>query len=235
VTRALVIAIALAGCTTTGGGDDQICAETTDLAIALRDPSTGQCQGFDGGCRGIPYPDWAPCNGACDALDEATCEATAHCRAIYTGTAPNLTYYGCWGTAPSSSLGGVSCANLDPYQCSEDDQCAAVFAATPATPPLSWQSCIPEPAALEPGTCNAGVTCRALPPACPSGTQPGEDGICYTGYCIPTTACGGPIVPGGCAGAVCQVVGPACPSGTVAGTSGGCWTGYCIPISACPA
>jgi hypothetical protein len=234
--RAALVAIAVAGCTSPGGGDDVICAEPA-VAISLRDPASGLCESFDpSSCRGIPFPDWASCGGSCEALDEATCMATAGCRAVYTGTTSpaNLTYYGCWGTAPSSTLAGVNCWNLDPYQCSEDAECAAVFQAG-TTPPLTWETCMPEPRALQPGTCNAGVTCRALPPACPAGSQPGEDGICYTGYCIPTTACGGPIDPGTCAGAVCTLVGPACPSGTVPGTANGCWTGYCIPVSACPA
>ena len=232
--RAALIALVLAGCTSTGG-DDQICAATPGVAISLRDPSTGQCEAFDtGGCRGIPVPDWAECGGACDALDEPTCLATAHCRAVYTGTAPDLTYDGCWGTAPQASLAGVACANLDPQQCSEDDECAAVFAATPSSPPLAWETCAAEPSALGPGTCDAGVTCRAQPPACPSGTRPGEDGICYTGYCIPMADCGAASVPGACSGALCNLAPPACPSGTEPGVTDHCWSGYCIPISACP-
>jgi len=233
---AAVVVIALAGCVS-GGGDDQICPATAGVAFQLRDPATGVCESFDSGaCRGIPYPDWADCTGACDALDEATCIATPRCRAVYTGTISpsNLAYYGCWGTAPSSSLAGVSCWNLDPFQCSEDAECAAVFQPG-AGPPLTWETCMPELRSFQPGTCDAGVTCRALPPACPAGTQPGEDGICYTGFCIPTAACGGPLDPGTCNPGVCTQVAPDCPTGTVPGTSGGCWTGYCIPVSVCPA
>ena len=83
------------------------------------------------------------------------------------------------------------------------------------------------------GVCNGPVTCRAAPPACPQGTEPGTDGICYTGYCIPTVDCNAPGDPGTCAGAVCEIVSPACPTGTVPGVRNGCYTGYCIPNSAC--
>jgi hypothetical protein len=152
--RAALVAIAVAGCTTTGGGDDQqICADP-EVAISLRDPSTGVCEAFDTStCRGIPFPDWASCGGTCDSLGESDCLATAHCRAVYTGhvcppggctDAPDLTFFGCWGTAPSSSLGGQNCWNLDPDQCAEDDECAAVFQATPSAPPLAWETCMPE-------------------------------------------------------------------------------------------
>jgi hypothetical protein len=63
---------------------------------------------------------------------------------------------------------------------------------------------------------------------------PGTNGICYTGFCIPTGDCSGPRDPGTCDGAVCAIVGPACPAGTVPGVANGCYTGYCIPNSACP-
>jgi hypothetical protein len=39
-----------------------------------------------------------------------------------------------------------------------------------------------------PGACS-GATCTSPPPACPSNTVPGVIGGCWSGYCIPTTAC----------------------------------------------
>jgi hypothetical protein len=233
--RAALILFVVPACvfSSNGMGDD-ICPLAGDVAVALRDPATGACQSFSGGgCMGVPYPDWAPCHGACDALAEDACQATAGCRAVYTGAIGGpLAYLGCWGTAPGMSIEGGDCTTLDPFTCSEHDDCAAVFAQAKA-PPMQWEGCIAEPRRLDPGACDGLITCRAQPPACPSGTVPGVASGCYSGYCIPKTACGGPLDPGTCAGAVCAISSPACPSGTTPGVANGCYTGYCIPDSAC--
>ncbi|MEZ4368797.1 MAG: hypothetical protein R2939_21340 [Kofleriaceae bacterium] len=42
------------------------------------------------------------------------------------------------------------------------------------------------------GACDGVVTCELVPPACPSGTTPGVRDGCYTGYCVPTSACDAP-------------------------------------------
>lgn len=224
--------VATAGCFASPGGGDDICPLAGDVAFALRDPSTGQCESFGGGCRGIPYPDWASCNGSCEQLGEAACLRTADCRAIYAGSAQLHSFIACWGTAPSSHQAGGDCTKLDPYQCSEHDDCSALFAED-KTPPMTWVSCLAERALLDPGTCDGQVLCRAQPPACPGGTVPGIANGCYSGYCIPSPACGGPLDPGTCDGAVCAVVGPACPAGTQPGVLNGCYSGYCIPDAAC--
>lgn len=144
--RAALLLLVAPACIFSGGGmADDVCPLAADISTApLRDPSTGTCESFGGGCRGIPYPDWAVCGGSCDALGEAACKDTPACRAIYTGTiGGSLSYLGCWGTAPQSTLAGVVCANLDPFQCSQDQDCAAVFA-QPIARPMAWVGCIAE-------------------------------------------------------------------------------------------
>jgi len=131
-----------------GGGDDQpdawICNEPATQS--LRDPQSGQCETWGGGCVGelgpttdIPFPDWAACYGPCDGLDQQTCEATAACRAIFVDTCPvcdalvpiqTTSYAGCWGTAPSGPVEGGDCYGLDAQECSRHDDCVAVHTGT---------------------------------------------------------------------------------------------------------
>ncbi len=97
---------------------------------------------------------------------------------------------------------------------------------------MCYGTCVPTGGG-DPGSCFGDIMCRALPPACPSGTTPGQTMGCWTGYCIPSSACG-PNDPGSCYGDVICLTGePACPSGTRAGIANGCWTGYCIPDGQC--
>jgi hypothetical protein len=41
----------------------------------------------------------------------------------------------------------------------------------------------------DPGACTGDVLCDSLPPACPMGTVPGIRNGCWTGFCIPESAC----------------------------------------------
>jgi len=92
--------------------------------------------------------------------------------------------------------------------------------------------CVPD--TMDPGSCTGPVACDALPPSCPSGTTAGIRNGCWTGYCIPNSACG-PGGPGECYGdVICTMASPACPTGTTPGVQNGCYTGYCIPTSQCP-
>jgi hypothetical protein len=92
--------------------------------------------------------------------------------------------------------------------------------------------CVPD--GMNPGSCTGPVACDALPPSCPSGTTAGILNGCWTGYCIPNSACG-PGDPGDCYGSVtCTSASPVCPTGTTPGVTSGCWTGYCIPTNQCP-
>lgn len=245
------IAIAATGCDMywgghNGGEDDVACPAAP--AVSLRDPQNGACESLGDGCRGIPFPDWATCSSACDALDEATCRDSSGCRTIYTGVvcpptadckqATTVTFLACWATAPSGPAEGGDCWNDDVQECSRHDDCATVYTsqevAGPLAQSLSFASCMPELRPLDPGTCDGQVLCRAAPPACPTGTVPGILNGCYSGYCIPDADCG-PKDPGTCdAGGVrCNLAPPACPTGTEPGVKDGCWSGYCIPDAAC--
>lgn len=128
--------------------------------------------------------------------------------------------------------------------CVSDDSCLAALCAPGTTcvercgyDDNGMLVCDPEcvPDHQDPGSCTGQVACDALPPACPSGTTAGRSNGCWTGYCIPNSACY-PGDPGECSGEVTCITGePACPAGTTAGLRDGCWTGYCIPSSSCPA
>src|SRR5438874_8619804 len=91
--RAAAVLLVLSGCTLYfgddggGGGDDQCLGPP---AQELRDPMTGQCQAFGGGCGpgGVLEPNWATCGGVCEGLDQTSCGLTAGCREIYVDTCP---------------------------------------------------------------------------------------------------------------------------------------------------
>lgn len=202
------------------GGDDDTCPPGGVLisATSLRDPSTGTCQSFpDGvpcGCNQIcaapqAKPDWATCSGACDNLDETTCQATAGCRAAYTestatpgsGTQTAFQFRGCWGTAPSGPVEGGDCTTLDAQRCSLHDDCAAVYidrlnSANQVTS-TSFGQCIPEPPPTSCGqtTCAPDehcqepcAACEGLPTCVPNATcesLPTEAACKLRGDCLP--------------------------------------------------
>jgi hypothetical protein len=129
---------ALSGCTLyfgdDGASDDDACLVRKEPVQELRDPVTGACSGVGGGCGpgGYIEADWAACYGACEGLDQPSCEASAGCRAIFVDTCPTcdalfLSYAACWGTAPSGPVQG-DCNGLDAQACSEHDDCSAVHA-----------------------------------------------------------------------------------------------------------
>ncbi len=96
-----------------------------------RDPQTGECRAVDlPFCTEGPdgWPDWGPCNGACDAFatDEPACLLADGCRAIQAG-APGApaAYAACWQVPPSGPVRGTPCEGLDAYECSRHDDCAA--------------------------------------------------------------------------------------------------------------
>jgi hypothetical protein len=183
----------VAGCNLYFGGDDQPpppCNYGDDIyEPLLRNPQTGECESFgwgggtcsdqcpcpgtaNGGAvkSGVAMPDWASCGGACDALDEKTCLATAGCHAEYTGfeCPPNadctmapatITFWTCSAVAPSGPQEGGDCWSLDAQTCSEHDDCATTY----QPPAMGWtehtfNQCIPEPGQVD--AC-AGVDCGA--------------------------------------------------------------------------
>ncbi len=119
----------------------------------LRNPETGACDysyggggGGGGGCvrplnEGDPaglqeapafYPDWATCESFCTGLDEDSCRASDGCRAIYVDVCSGsgldcliVEYAECWASAPSGPIRGGGCSGLDPFACSQHDDCTA--------------------------------------------------------------------------------------------------------------
>ena len=247
--RIAILVVLLAGCSLYPelDGDhhtppDAPCVAEFPPAIQLRDPQTGVCQSIGvGGCPDpcLPcaggagaLPDWAPCDGRCEALDEATCIGTSECRAIYRDdhTGPFPQFFSCWGTARSFTSVGTCTTILDAETCSQHDNCSAIYTAG-ANGPDAFAKCIAEPH-HDPGLCTT-ATCTMTPPKCPTGLKAGVLNGCYTGYCIPNNMCGVRDA-GTCEVALCASASPACPMGTIPGVTNGCYSGFCIPIAACP-
>jgi len=176
------------------------------------EPTTQGCTEVDCGPGSHCEDQCYPCDGKtgpCPAVCTPVCVPDEpSCAAVDCG--PGYTCIEtCTGMDPTPSGGGA----VPPGQC--------------------YAQCVPSGGG-NPGSCTGQVLCDALPPACPANTTAGRENGCWTGYCIPNSACG-PNDPGSCDGVtVCAVPPPACPSGTVAGVLNGCWSGYCIPQSACP-
>jgi len=278
-----LVAVALpvllaSGCSFYTSDDDCQYGGGAPLFIALRNPVTGQCDGGGGGgdpCNPDKVPpesdDWAQCYGACDNLDEQSCLAAPGCRAAYVSSCiegfgcseESVTFYGCWGTAPSGPVEGGGCEGLDAYECSRHDDCSAQhYAGTTCgggtqggggadcapTPDPSlignFEKCIPEPVqqtgCFEDYECPSGQRCNAaevcLPPPYGCGVAGGESDTAVP--CDPR--CYGWCVPintdaGNCyEEALCDIVQPNCPDGTLPGIKNGCYTGYCIPVAECP-
>lgn len=186
--RAAAVLLLLSGCTLYFGDDGSTPDDDACLgppAQELRDPNSGQCQAFGGGCgpSGALIPDWAVCGSACEGLDQTSCGLTAGCREIFsdecpTCDAPYTVYAACWGTAPSSS-GTGDCYGLDAQGCSERDDCSAVHLGLETaggdggfTNSIgSFEYCEPE---LSPGpftcgdqTCALGQYCETTYPGVP--------------------------------------------------------------------
>ena len=222
---ALTLLLATSGCILVNGDDDcdyggvradgEAGAAVYDPGI--RNPATGECEYWGGGggggscdacgnCPDVPVeddreptPTWGTCESSCEGLDQATCEATSACRAIFVDQG-GLGFAACWPTDTTGPLQGGGCEGLDAFACSLHDDCSAVHdglevAPGDGDPGLqqaigSFASCIPEGGSTGPGSCEGTVTCDRVEPACPEGTTPGIAGGCYTGYCIPLEDCG---------------------------------------------
>lgn len=198
--------------------------------------------------------------GACAGLDAYACSRHTNCSAWYgvsgfdhCSDAPPLTackwavcepdHHCVQDCTPCDPSGGVSCdtscqATCEPAQSCDELACSLGSVCRescvrwgPQYPPQCFASC----QALEagsPGLCDGPILCAASPPACPAGTIAGRADGCYTGFCIPATACGGER-PGTCQPVRAPYTPPACPADTVAGTLDGIPTGACIPLAAC--
>ena len=87
---------------------------------------------------------------------------------------------------------GTEC--LPPPYCTDDsDYC----------PEVCYGHCVPSEPPPLPGNCYTLNVCEEEPPACPEGTLPGIANGCWTGYCIPLSACESPAC-GALGEATCQ-------------------------------
>jgi hypothetical protein len=222
-------------------------------SIRLRNPDNGQCvdTGYtycDSECGPCPEPglgqgaaaNWGKCESECTGLAEGVCLGTDGCFAAYVedpAADGPPEFEGCWQVSPYGYSSG-SCEGMSASACAERDDCSLYYVDIVQDGTyLSFNRCETESGGVthDPGSCTGQVACDANPPACPSGTTPGIRNSCWSGYCIPNTACG-PNDPGQCYGPLtCLSVGPACPTGTTPGIANGCYTGYCIPTGNCGA
>lgn len=172
------------------------------------------------GCDGVNCGPGSHCEDQCYACDGKTGPCDAWCSPVCVPDEPSCNTIDC---GPGYTC-IETCTGMDPTAGSGGG----------AVPPgQCYGQCVPDGTG-DPGSCYGDVLCDSLPPACPANTTAGRANGCWTGYCIPNTACG-PNDPGSCDGQVaCATPPPACPSGTVAGRLNGCWSGFCIPQSSCP-
>ncbi len=208
----VLFAASLGACSLYDGGDDQpppMCGFTGEGAPAFesRDPSTGACQFIGGGggqCTpdcpcpataedtGHIAPNWPMCGGPCSGLDEHACLASDSCHAAYTDNAAAdqiAQFGGCWDIAPIPVVTGGQCMGLDAWTCAEHSDCASFLEVGGPNPGFSYCGAAPT-TTLDPGICDqSGVACNVAPPACPANTVPGVRDNCWSGYCIPTSAC----------------------------------------------
>jgi hypothetical protein len=221
----VVIAVNSAACTIYWGDDDcDYEAYPTDVAGTV-DPYTNQCVFYGGGGGSCgddgwggaaePAPNGAVCPGACDALAERDCAATAGCRTTYTsewcdpstdGPCPDQAFNHCWGVHPYGVVAG-ECWGLDAYSCASRDDCSAVYsfgyyaadaeAGAPA-PTMTFQRCQPEwepPGGCDAITCEPGTHCVE---ECYPCDDADGDGVCppyCDAYCVPDATCDGVTCP----------------------------------------
>ncbi|MDB4960408.1 MAG: hypothetical protein JWP01_407 [Myxococcales bacterium] len=209
----------------------QECSRHDDCSL-LYDANNSNFQGYDF-TRCAPEPTAEGCN-LVDCGPGSHCEDQCYACDGQDGPCPAVCTPVC---VPDSN----ACAATD---CAPGYDCVEVCDAMDPTNPMSggglvpghcYGQCVPSGGGGgNPGSCTGEIACDALPPACPANTTAGRENGCWTGYCIPNTACG-PNDPGSCTGtAICATPPPACPAGTVAGLGNGCWTGFCIPADSCP-
>lgn len=210
-----MIAASLSGCLYFFDGDDNDKACPLDQPAGAtapqRNPDDLTCQTFGypcdpecGPCPGVaatalaPLPSWGICGSTCEALAEDACARREDCRVVkdvacaISGTC-ETDFLGCFPTDTYVEP-GVDCgAARDGYTCSTSPACTAFHVSEPCLGdpqgecPRAFALCMPE--GQSPGRCHDPVACRALPPACPSGTTPGIANSCYTGACIPVELC----------------------------------------------
>lgn len=243
------------------GLDQSTCEATAGCYAAFNEQEGLDGYGFEGCWQVAPS---GPVKGSCEGLDAQQCSRHDNCAIVYTSADDfNKRFAYCMnepdyqGCAATDCAPGYHCEEqcypregdpTVPSYCQaacvpDGNKCAAVDCGPGTTCVETCEydggdtfvcdaECVP--VGMDPGSCTGFVACDALPPACPSGTTPGQRDGCWTGYCIPNGACG-PADPGQCYGTVtCATPSPVCPTGTTPGILNGCPTGFCIPTSDCP-
>jgi hypothetical protein len=239
----LVLLVSLTGCSLYWHGDDD-CNYADDYAPAfeLRDPQTGQCEGFGGGgncyCGPCPEtagadipapPQWPMCFGSCSALSEQACLTTSTCHAAYT-VDPNTNmapvFWGCWDTQtqvglPAHSTG--ACISLDATSCIFRDDCSSFYNAVGGAQAFSGNFTFCEDEAK--ATTCTGVDCG--PGAhCEQQCQACDSQMCNCqAFCVPDL---------GCQGVDC---GPGFTCVESCDSTGACGTcqATCVPTTTCEA
>lgn len=188
--------------------DEFSCTQTAGCQAAyLNDPDGPlDIQGpFFWGC-------WATSEGyaeneACGDLSAERCVVRDDCGPVYTR------YYGAGAgderTEPAyaaqefsycqAEAGATGCYGDQDcgagYDCTADTECLSPpgCGGDQACPAVCYGRCVPNdvPPPL-PGNCNGDVSCETEQPGCPPGTAAGVINGCWSGYCIPLSACESP-------------------------------------------
>ncbi|MBK9070568.1 MAG: hypothetical protein IPL79_06155 [Myxococcales bacterium] len=134
---------------------------------------------------------------SCDQLDASMCSGSSECNPNYVTLEVFPDEQGNWDLATAfdscsadTYVPPLSCANVlcnVGTHCELIDPNGEVCFEDEATPPDCQPACIAN--GDEPGTCYGDVVCNAAPPACPGETLPGIAFGCWSGYCIPVSAC----------------------------------------------
>ncbi|HEY6033803.1 MAG TPA: hypothetical protein VIV58_06075 [Kofleriaceae bacterium] len=161
----------------------------------------------------------------CAGLDAQSCSERDFCSMVYTSNMVSSQQFGSCIDEKQGACGiDINCpmGSHCEQQCTPCNSMGCQDTCAPTcVPDAGW------------GECTGQITCNSAPPACPANTTAGIANGCWTGYCIPSSACGTPN-PGTCYDTVtCGSAPPACPSGTLPGVVNGCWSGYCIPTASC--
>ncbi len=128
------------------------------------------------GCYGdSECPSGWDCTSETECLPPPGCEPGEAC--------PPVCYGRC--VPPGDVCAGIDCgpeAHCEPrcYPCDS----APGFECPPT--PICEGTCVPGD---EPGDCYGDAACAMPPPVCPDGTVAGVQGGCWTGSCVPLTAC----------------------------------------------
>jgi len=216
--RLALLILITSGCTLyfeTGDDQPPPTCSTPFTTVNLVDPATLQCETFSepgpcppgcscpvingvNGSRIAAQPTWGSCDSSCEKLDEASCLASdSNCRvardwARYYENDPN-SFIGCFPLDQIQDVGDpVACEGRDAESCTRGSFCTALYQAIPndcaGCADEQFQECIPT--GQKAGVCNGPTACDIASPPCPTGTEPGTDGVCYTGACIPEQFCG---------------------------------------------